>query len=493
MLTILVNNVKSQIVGFLDRSVITALLEKLSYEDPNAFFMQQYSQFAGIHYLFTRGSQTFPTGLISYVEQVLQSKNVPYDFVDKRNMPNMEPELPHFGPTLRDYQEQAVNLAVQKQRGIVKIATGGGKSLVISRIAAKLNIPTLILTHKTDLLYQLQRNLQDDLHIEIGVVGDGLCDIKKFTIGTIQTISRVFEKAKKKKKKSKLPDPDAEIILTKAEQITQLIKNVQCLIVDECHHCPSDSFGIVQRQAENAFYRFGFSASPWREDNADLLIEAMNARKFIDIPASLLIEQGHLTQPITYLLNYKHEKKSRPETYPEIYDSEVVNSFARNKLVVESALKAAAANKTVLIAVTKIEHGKALEQMLQVIEPTALFVYGDSDSDIRQQVLIELNERRRKIVICTTIFGEGVDVPNLDVLINAKAAASSVDAFQLIGRVLRKTPQKKLAYVVDIFDQQCKYLGQHSKERLKIYQTEPLYILKDVSTVEELDFTQGAL
>jgi superfamily II DNA or RNA helicase len=204
--------------------------------------------------------------------------------------------------------------------------------------------------------------------------------------------------------------------------------------------------------------------------NSDLLIEAAHAKRLIDITASELIDRGYLVQPITYLYQFKHERKNREEPYPEIYDTEVVNNVERNKVIVSSALKATSQGKTVLIAVTKIEHG----QILETIE--------------RQTVLKELNARKRKIVICTTIFGEGIDIPTLDVLINAKASASSIDAFQLIGRVLRKTEYKTRAYVVDIFDQSCKYLSQHSKERLRIYQTEPKYILKQVSDVTQLNF-----
>ena len=225
--------------------------------------------------------------------------------------------------------------------------------------------------------------------------------------------------------------------------------------------------------------------------NSDMLIEAANAKQLIDIPATQLIERGYLVPPTVYLFNIKHSKQDRTDSlYPEIYDAEVVNNIDRNKLVVQSAIKAASLNKTVLIAVTKVEHGQILEAMLQAIEPDSIFVFGESETDIRQQVLSELDQRKRKIVIAIIIFGEGIDCPNLDVLINAKASASSVDAFQLIGRVLRKTDQKKRAYVIDMCDKQCKYISAHTNSRLKIYQTESGYELKDVFSVNEMDFSE---
>lgn len=485
MILIEIENVKSRIVGNLNKDIHALLTGKLSYELPGAFFASRYNPFAGRRFLYSKPYQNFPTGLIHLVEEILKDHQIQYSIVDKRVPINIGPELPYFGPPLRDYQDEAVNNAVEKQRGIIKVATGGGKTLIIARIISKLNVPTLILTHKTDLLYQLKREIELALQVPVGIIGDGQCDIQKFTVATIQTISRAYDEPKKKKKKK---DPDDLIILTKADKLKYLVQNVSCMITDEVHHVAADAFWNVHKNAINSLYKVGLSASPWRIDNADLLIEAAHARRLVDISASLLIDRGYLTQPIVYLYKYKHEKKQRDDTYPVIYDDEVVNNLERNKVIVQSALKASAQGKTVLIAVTKIEHGKILEAMLQQVEPEALFCYGESDSEERQRVLSELDKGTRKIVITTSIFGEGINVPNLKVLINAKAAASSVDAFQLIGRVLRKTPTKTKAYVVDIFDQGCKYLGQHANERLRIYQTEPNYQLNVITTVNDIIF-----
>lgn len=458
--------------------------------------MQMRNPFAGIKFLFVKQTQTFPTGLIRLVEEVLIQDDIEYQIIDLRSPVPLGPELPLFGDTFRDYQDEAVSRAVSRQRGIIKIATGGGKTNVIAGIISKTNVRTLILTHKVDLLHQLRKSLVRNLQQPVGIIGDGQCEIEKFTVATIQTLAAVYANPKKKsktKKKRKTVDTsdaeDTDFVLPKKDQICNFIDAAQAIITDECHHVPSESFWDIHRRAKNAYYKIGLSASPWREDNADMLIEAAHARQLIDVPASLLIQRGYLTPPIVYLYKFRHAKKGRAGTkYPIIYDEEVVNHDERNQAIVQLALQAASAGKTVLIAVSKIEHGKLLETMLQMVEPNALFVYGDSDSDERQTVLKELNERRRQIVICTTIFGEGVDVPNLDVLINAKAAASSVDAFQLIGRVLRKTNQKSMAYAIDIFDESCKFLSAHSNARLRIYQTEPKYTIKPITNLNQISF-----
>jgi len=481
-----IGNIRSNILPALPDSVKRKLDEKLSYELPGAFFAARWSPWASRRQLFAPAGQSFPTGLLHYVEEVLIATGVQYTRTDLRIRPMLGPELPLHNFTLRDYQQDAVDKAVLKQRGIIKIGTGGGKTNVLTGIVARLNIPTVIFIHKTDIFYQIIRRLEEALQIPIGKVGDGHCEIEKITVAMIQTTSRIYDT---KKKKSKKLDPDDTIILTKAEQIRRMIEDAECVITDECHHVPSDTFWNVHKRAKNAYYKFGLSASPWREDNADMLIEAAHAKKIVDLPSSILIERGFLVPPTVYLYQFSHIKRDRKDdTYPDVYDIDVVDNSLRNQIIVQAAVKAAGEGKTVLIAITKVEHGRILEAMLQHIDPTALFVFGESESQVRQQVLTELDQHKRRIVICTTIFGEGIDVPGLDVLINAKASASSVDAFQLIGRVLRKTPTKTRAFIVDIFDRNCKYLGAHANAREKIYLTEAKYTQIKVNSLDQMEF-----
>ena len=59
---------------------------------------------------------------------------------------------------------------------------------------------------------------------------------------------------------------------------------------------------------------------------------------------------------------------------------------------------------------------------------------------------------------------------------------------QLVGRALRKTSSKDKVTVIDIYDDHCKYLGTHAKDRLKIYKTEPGFIIKKIKNPDEIIF-----
>jgi len=479
---ILINNVSSQITPALDQAVVNALRNKLSFEMPGIYYMKKINPYAGVKYFFTPKTQIFPTGLIHYVRDVLDLYKVPYEQVDMRKAPVLGPEIPLKGVQLRDYQEDAVKRAVERQRGIIKAGTGAGKSITAASLIGKLNVPTILFIHKTDVFYQLINTLEDTLQVPIGKIGNGHCDIQRINVGMIQTIARAFDPTLKAEEK------DNEFLKEKGDVIRKVVQEAECLVADETHHLASDSFWTVYKAAEKAFYRYGFSGSPWRDDNATIMIEGGTAKQIIDIPASTLIDRGYLSPVDIYLYDFEHERQPKGIKYATLYNTEIMLKLERNNFIVNLALKAANSGKSVLIAVTKVEHGELLETLLKKQDKNAIFVHGESNNELRRKVLDGLSNHTQKIAICTTIFGEGVDSPGLDVLINAKAGASSVDAFQLVGRVLRKTQAKKKAYVIDISDSGCRFFGQHSSERLKIYSTEPNYKLKFVKDISQIVF-----
>jgi superfamily II DNA or RNA helicase len=484
MITINVSNVKSQLVGQLDPKVIAALRSKLSAELPGAFFAKRYSNFygAGVKYFFTPKTQVFPTGMIHFVRDILDRFGVEWEIVDNRPEVALGQPLPLHDVVLRDYQQEAVDLAVQRERGIIRAGTGAGKSAILSAIIARLNVKTLILIHKTDIFYQLVSTFERTLKVPIGKIGDGHCDLdKQITVGMIQSVAHVFDP------KVKVLAKENKILAEKTDAVKQYLSEIEAILCDETHHVAADTFWNVLQQVPKARYRIGVTATAFREDNMDLMLEGALAKKFIDISSSDLIDRGFLVQPTIYLYPFQHQRRKKDDTYGQVYSEEIVNNVERNRLICELALKAKATGKAVLISVTQIEHGEILEQMLQAVDKTAIFVNGQSKSEVRKQILQELGSGVVRIVVASNIYSEGVDLPALSVLINAAGAASGIHSLQLLGRVLRTFPGKTRAWVVDIQDN-GKFLNNHSKERVSIYQTESRYKLVPVSGIDEVLF-----
>lgn len=483
-LVIEVQNSHSKIVGALSKICIDQIKFATSYAIPGAHFSKAFQRgfWNGRRDLFETKNQTFPTGLLSKVRALLVQNGLPHSIKDLRVRP--KPTLAvELSPSvqLRPYQVEAVASCPKKQRGVIKIATGGGKSLVASGIIANLKVPTVILVHKRDLLWQLVETLESTLGVPIGKIGAGKVEIHPISVCMIQTAARLFDPKVKvdKEELEELDDP---------EEVQDYLKQVSCVIADEAHHLASVQYETVLSNCPSAFYRFGLSATPFRADQADLLIESHTAPKFVDISASYLIENGYLAQPTIYMYQFKHKRQPTDLSYAELYTSEVVNNTGRNTLIVELAQAAVNQGKTALVSITRVEHGHILEGLLKQTEPSTIFAHGQMDSLDRKEILKELNLGKRKIVISTTVFGEGVDVPNLAVLINAKAAESSVDSLQLAGRVLRITPTKNTATIIDIADAGCRFLEKHATSRSVTYKLEPKYNVKEVKLLSEVQF-----
>jgi superfamily II DNA or RNA helicase len=68
-----------------------------------------------------------------------------------------------------------------------------------------------------------------------------------------------------------------------------------------------------------------------------------------------------------------------------------------------------------------------------------------------------------------TVLGEGVDIPELEVVINAEALCSKTAVLQRM-RNLTQSEGKDSAFMIDFFDHTHPKLAAHSKARIAMYQ-----------------------
>jgi len=463
-----ITNTSSRIISPISEYVNSALEKEMSYEVKGKFFTDAYQQgwWDGRVKLYSMKTKIFPTGLLYLVRKVLEQNTLEYEYIDNRITCEFGKELPlqlEEGMELYDYQRTAIDEAIKKTRGIIKIGTGGGKSLVISGILAKGNLPSIILIHRKDIAQQLKNNLEEHLKVPIGLIGAGGKQLENITVMMAQTASK-----------------------TKDKEVKKFIDSASCLIIDECHITAAKGVYNVAKQCKSAFLRYGTSATPYRYDDSSLFINAATGDRIIDVGASELIEKGYLVPPHIYMIEVPKIPELQNFNYQEAYQTGIVENKVRNGLITDLCNFLVNKKKTILIAVTRIEHGNTLIDILHNKYPKmkSIFVHGSDEDFLRKEVLEDLRNKRLGVVIATNIFNEGVDIPALDTLINCTAQDSDVAAYQLIGRVLRKFEGKKNAIVIDFHDK-SKYLHKHSIHREKIYIKEPQFLLYKCKTKEE--------
>jgi superfamily II DNA or RNA helicase len=140
--------------------------------------------------------------------------------------------------------------------------------------------------------------------VEIGRIGAGHCDLQPITIATVQSAEVALADkftpydADSKKDKTKLSD-------NQKKEVIRFLKEAQFVTVDECQHCSCQTIQTVMGQSYKARLRIGCSASPWRDDGLDILIEACFGKRLCDIDASFLIDNGYLIQPYIIFNHFK--------------------------------------------------------------------------------------------------------------------------------------------------------------------------------------------
>ncbi|MCX7016770.1 MAG: DEAD/DEAH box helicase [Candidatus Sumerlaeota bacterium] len=421
--------------------------------------------------LFNRRDLTFPTGLLDAVQGALRAAGADFELVDER-----KPGQPEFkwrmSAELRPYQKEAVRRAVEAKRGVLEMATGSGKTLVAAKIIARLKRRTMFFVHTKDLLLQTIRLLNENLGDEIGQVGDGAIDLKPITVATIQTAVRAFGGAYGRSLADDEPEEDDTTDLAGRKQaLAEAIQSASVVFFDECHHVPAETCYAVAMQTHAADCRFGLSATPYRADRHDMLLEAALGPKIYRANCSRLIDLGYLVPPRIRFVPVPG-LSGRPEhaDYHEVYRRHVVDNEERHRIIAREAQALNAQGKSALILVNEVQHG---EQLLRFI-PEARFVQGADDARVRQKALADLEAKRLMTLIATTLADEGLDVPTLDAVILAGGGRSETKALQRIGRALRLAKGKKAAAIIDFFDQ-APYLRDHARKRQQIYCAEPRF------------------
>jgi superfamily II DNA or RNA helicase len=235
---------------------------------------------------------------------------------------------------------------------------------------------------------------------------------------------------------------------------------------------------MVSNYSKKAYHRFGCSATPYRTDGTDILIHAATGPKIVDISASTLIERGFLVPPKVHFYRMKPDwNKPVPKDYQNVYTKFIVENEERNEKIVKLADYMAEKGERVVILVQRQQHGKILEEMLQKKGRMAKFIFGETCLTERSMALDQFSAGVLDVLLGSSILNEGIDVPCITALINAAAGKSSSSYYQKIGRAIRPFENKTRAIVIDFIDA-VKWLDKHSKERIKVLKTEPLYQIK---------------
>jgi len=470
--------------------IFNKLKRHLSYKAVGVEYTAAYKNgWSGITYLMDKHGY-FLLGLLSNVKEFLaENKDYPTITDNRKKVITNESidlteKLKNINITPRDYQEKIVEVSLNNSKGIVRACTGSGKTICTAMITAKVNKPTIIYVIGLDLLQQFHDLFSSLFDEEIGFIGNGICNVRRINIASIWTVGRSLKLNPKGIVDEEDDLVEKEPSQEQAAQVVNMLKISKLHIFDESHVITTDTIKHILNTIDPE-HILGFSGTPYRDDGTDMLITGILGEKIIDVSASLLIKSGVLAQPIIKFISVPPIHMQMAQ-YQTVYKAYIVDNEARNNLIIQQAEELLEKKYTPLILFKQIKHGALLFEMMKERGIKCEILDGNDSLERRTEVKKMLENKEISLILASTIFDIGVDLPVLNALILAGGGKSSIRTLQRIGRVIRSYPGKKVAAIVDFYDQ-VKFLKKHAELRYGIYKNENGFKIFKTKEMYKLD------
>jgi superfamily II DNA or RNA helicase len=424
------NTLPTPIMSILDK--ITSY-ETIGYEYSEAWATGKWDGKVRLLKQALNKAWYFPEGLLPIITQTLRAFGYSVELAQRQKPnPSMNLEWSGHNP-LWPHQENVINMAtneLEQGNGVtIALPTSGGKTTCAMWLMKQYNVPTIIIVPNQELMKQWKKEIKNTLNYNAGQMDGRKTDIRDITIASIQTLTK-----------------------------RQPEKQFDMMIIDECHRIGAPLFRKAALKL-NSYYRIGLSATPKREDGAEIVLIAGIGKIITPVTAIELINQKRLTKPELVILRPPSPEKLG-YTYQQEYNNGIILNERRNHLIAETTHKYLTEEKQAYVNVTRINHGKRLARLIGC-------EFIEAKSKNRESEINNFSIGKSKALV-STLLNEGVDIPGIDVIIMASAGKSATATIQRAGRVLRLKDGKDKAIIVDFADS-GKRLRQHYEKRRQTY------------------------
>ncbi len=369
-------------------------------------------------------------------------------------------------PTLRPEQVEALEVWERAgRRGQVIMPTGTGKTEVALAAMARSATATLVVAPVRDLMYQWHRRILASLGYDAGVLGDNTFNVQPVTVTTYDSA---------------------------AIHMAALGHRFGLLVFDEEHHLPGPTYREAALMAV-APLRLGLTATPERYDGRQIDLDALvgpvayrmpfeHARRtladftVVRIPVHLGPEEqatyDRCSQQVRHFM--MERQKDRPgyswqdlcaETGQDpaarlalkaYHLKGAIEDRAAEKLrVLEDLFRLHAGQKTIIFAGS---NAMAMEVSRRFLLPTIL---SHTRKRERLAVLEGFADGTFPVLVANRVLDEGLDVPEAKVAVVIGGQASTRQAQQRLGRILRPSGGARAT----LYEVVCETAGETARSR----------------------------
>ena len=431
------------------------LFELLSYQEKASYYQRVVRGLPPVwRRLFDVRTGQFPKGLLTRVVTALEAQGYAVTVTQLLTQPPLRPyEVPAWA---YPHQRRAVAHLLAHPHSSLQSPTGSGKTAIGAFLLGHISGRALMIVPTKDLLFQSARKIEEILGEPVGLIGGGQCTWRRLNVGIINSLVKVKE--------------------------AQEVGEIEACIYDEAHRAVQFSrYGEFVQYLRRCYFHWGLTAGAHREDGAELALEAIIGPVLMVI-SEREVEQLQLTlkpriffvrqpdpccdYPGKYTIVGRQRVYQTPNGKPElreVYRLAVVCNQERNKAIARIVAAYRRRHQApVLVLVEGVDHGEMLAQQLG-----CPFIHGGSPRQERQANLEGLRKGEIGLTVATRVYNEGVDIPNLGMIINAAAGCSRQLTRQKVGRCVRSSAGKTQAIIVDFYDEEKYYLRRQAQRRLQ--------------------------
>lgn len=397
-------------------------------------------------------------------QRALMSTGIPVQLWDRTILVDRAQRLTDSYPVpsaayeARDYQEDAIRSLLRVyseghvRKALVVLATGLGKTFVAAEALRRIHAASpirllLVLAHSNELIYQLERSFWPFLKAsQSTVIWNGYerpapTDLAKASC-VFACLDSVYEHVNRNGEL-----PPFEVVL-----------------VDECHHAGAMMYQTVLRELRagqvGGPFLIGLTATPWRPDDADLQEYFGEPLVCVDLVAGL--RRGFLTnvdyRMFTDNINWEAlgELKGRRFSPRAINRTLFINQWDDAVVyALQAAWKEQKKPRAIVFCGT-IDHALTMRDKINGLgfcSAAAIYsqpVAGKAMAPYeRNRILSDFHDGTVDVVCAVDIFNEGVDVPDVNIIVFQRVTHSRRIFIQQLGRGLRLAPGKEKVIVLD--------------------------------------------
>lgn len=332
---------------------------------------------------------------------------------------------------LRPYQAEARDAILSAwdegyRKTLLVLPTGCGKTVVFASVTenqVRKGHRVLIMAHRGELLTQAADKLKAASGLDSVLEKAESSSLGSFipvTIGSVQSLAQ-------EKRLARFPGD-----------------YFQDIIVDEAHHCLSDSYQRVLEHFPNANI-LGVTATPDRGDMKNLGEYFDN--KAYEYTMQEAIRQGYLSPVKAQLIPLELDIKNVGISNGDYSAPEVGNALEPYLSQIVQEMKKYCQGRKTVVFLPLIATSQKFCRMLNEVGLRAAEVNGNSDD--RSQVLTDFETGKYDVLCNSMLLTEGWDCPAVDCIVILRPTKVRSLYQQMVGRGMRLSPGKENLLLLD--------------------------------------------